>query len=514
MQNKAATVAPNSLVLDLGAATCLYRPLFGHCQYRSCDVKKIVATEKYGENTFYGAIDNESDLLEIPLESSSFDVVLYMDILGDCPEPISVLRGISRLLKPGGKAFIAAPLGSGLHQIPFHFYGGSTPEWYKRVANEAGLQVIEITPNGGFFKHLAQECARAGGLYAGLNALHGPDASSFYSLLVDRLPRAFYALEEVCLDDRFTAGYFVELLKNVPEKAEQPSAHVTVSQSLPVVVTLMGGLGNQMFQYAFALALARKNKTKLKLDLTFLLNTTSRNNFTQRPFSLGMFKLVKDCELLAESSALPIGLTLTTERNFQFDEQMLNIEGGVHLQGYWQSWKYFSNFDKAVRESFALSAPSDPKVSSLLSQIKSQDAVGVHVRRGDLVQDERIASIHGHCSLEYYKSACRIMCERFPNARFYIFTDDPAWCEGHDVTGGRPCVIVSGFTADNALEVDFHLLMSCTHFVISNSTFSWWAAYLGDAPNKVVIAPDPWVSDLSYNTSDVLPESWLRIPRG
>jgi len=213
IQTKAYTVPAASRVLDMGAGTCLYRPFFSHCDYKTHDFKKYEGAEKHGGTSTYGHIDYVSEILAIPAPDKSFDVILCTEVLEHVPEPIKVLKEISRLLKPGGRVFITAPLGSGLHQLPFHFYGGYTPEWYKRFCKEAGMAAIEITPNGGFFKHLAQECARAASIYSQNSQLHGPEAADIQKLLIESLPRLFFEFDDKCFDERFTVGYFVEAIK-------------------------------------------------------------------------------------------------------------------------------------------------------------------------------------------------------------------------------------------------------------------------------------------------------------
>jgi FkbM family methyltransferase len=213
VQAKAGTVPAAARVLDIGAGTCLYRPLFSHCDYKTHDFKKYEGAEKHGGTSTYGHIDFVSDILAIPAPDDSFDIILCTEVLEHVPEPIKVLKEISRLLRPGGRAFITAPLGSGLHQLPFHFYGGYTPEWYKRFCREAGMEATEIIPNGGFFKHLGQECNRAASIYGQNPKLHGPESADLIKLLVEILPRLFFDLDDKCFDERFTVGYFVEAVK-------------------------------------------------------------------------------------------------------------------------------------------------------------------------------------------------------------------------------------------------------------------------------------------------------------
>jgi len=209
---KALEVPKGSKVLDVGAGTCPYRHCFDHCVYKTHDFKEYQG-EKLGGTKDYGHIDIESDITHLPVPDASFDVVLCTEVLEHVPEPIEALREMSRILKPGGKLFITAPLGSSLHQEPFHFYGGYTPYWYRHFAAKFGLQVKEITPNGGFFKFLAQECARVAWTFDQHKEFHGENGHFVYKLFNEILPRYLYVLDENKLIDEWTVGYHVELVK-------------------------------------------------------------------------------------------------------------------------------------------------------------------------------------------------------------------------------------------------------------------------------------------------------------
>jgi hypothetical protein len=140
---------------------------------------------------------------------------------------------MARLVKPGGRLFLTAPLGSGLHQLPFHFYGGYTPEWYRHFAANFALQVVEITPNGGYFKLLAQECARFSWTFEEHRRHHGKQAEDLRKLFGESIPRYLFALEEKHHNPQFTVGYHVELRK--PAAADQAPA-----QADPAAPSLKG----------------------------------------------------------------------------------------------------------------------------------------------------------------------------------------------------------------------------------------------------------------------------------
>jgi SAM-dependent methyltransferase len=160
----AKALPPGTKVLDVGAGPCRYRPAFAHCDYKTHD---FAQHEGCGEGPLadkgqwaYGKLDYVSDAAAIPVADGAFDAVLCTEVLEHVPEPIRVVRELGRILRPGGRLLLTAPLGSGLHQEPHHYYGGYTPHWYRRFLPEAGFKDPEIDANGGFFKWFGQENQR------------------------------------------------------------------------------------------------------------------------------------------------------------------------------------------------------------------------------------------------------------------------------------------------------------------------------------------------------------------
>jgi len=209
---KAGCVEPGRKVIDIGAGTCRYRDAFSHCDYKTHDFKKYKGYKDNSEG-LYGDIDYISDILSIPVPSDSFDVVICTEVLEHVPEPIIVIKEISRILRSEGRLIITAPLGSGLHQLPYHFYGGFTPTWYNHFFKQNGIEILEITPNGGFFKHLAQECARVSWLMPEIDYLFGDEIDAFKSLFGELLPRFLYNLDDQKMIEAFTVGYHIEAKK-------------------------------------------------------------------------------------------------------------------------------------------------------------------------------------------------------------------------------------------------------------------------------------------------------------
>lgn len=155
---QASKLSAGTKVLDVGAGSCPYRNLFSHCEYRSQDLLPLRAEQlRYGG---YGQIDYVSDLASIPVPEGSFGAILCTEVLEHHPEPIKVVHELARILQPGGTLILTAPLGSGIHQEPYHFYGGYTPWWYERFLGSAGFEHIRIEPNEGSLRFFGQEALR------------------------------------------------------------------------------------------------------------------------------------------------------------------------------------------------------------------------------------------------------------------------------------------------------------------------------------------------------------------
>ena len=159
VRRQAARLPKDTSVLDVGAGNCPYRAYFPHCSYQTQDFASLTP-DQLRDRKSYGTIDYACDATAIPVPDNHFDVVLCTEVLEHVPEPIKVVQEIARVLKPGGKLLLTAPLGSGIHQAPYHFYGGYTPYWYQRFLTQAGFSEVQVEPNGGFFKHYGQESIR------------------------------------------------------------------------------------------------------------------------------------------------------------------------------------------------------------------------------------------------------------------------------------------------------------------------------------------------------------------
>ena len=298
-----------------------------------------------------------------------------------------------------------------------------------------------------------------------------------------------------------------------------------------VIVRLWGGLGNQLFQYAAGYAAACKRNAALILD------RTQCDADENRPYELGLFSISGRCWDNRERKQFEMALRLVrpNEHNTRWRNRLIKpivrkfashylklavdlhtgyderaASGGRHLYlaGTWASEGYFRDFEVDIRREFQfLSAPSEVNAKYLM-QINSSNSVCVHVRRGDYVSIPDTNKRFGLLPLEYYRTALEIMGRELSKPIFFIFSDDPAWTKENLILNHPTFYIEHNVGVSNV--DDFRLMRECKHFVIANSTFSWWAAWLSENKQKTVIAPKQWRID-SNGIADPVPATWRRL---
>jgi hypothetical protein len=283
-------------------------------------------------------------------------------------------------------------------------------------------------------------------------------------------------------------------------------------------------MGNQMFQYALGRTLALKHGVQLGLDLTDLLDhTPGRGVLVFRNFDLHVFNIQAH---VVDRSEIPflqrrhfrgrlsryaksLQCRLSSrgrERGFRFDPDILTLPDGTYLEGYWQSPKYFSDSASMIRADFTLKHPVSEEVRALMAEIRSVESVCINVRRGDFVHNP----FHPVLDEKWYQEAVGLVAAKLRAPRLYIFSDDLDWCREH-LNFRYPTIIVSHEYAGKTFETYLALMSTCQHFIIPNSSFGWWAAWLSDAPKPLVVAPKRWVGDATRDPTDLIPEDWIRI---
>jgi SAM-dependent methyltransferase len=216
---QASSVRAGSRVLDVGAGSCVYRPLFSHCEYKTQDSAAL--NGNLCRTGGYGEIDYVGDATSIPVPDGAFDTVLCTEVLEHVPDPVAVIHELARILKPDGKLILTAPLGSGLHQEPHHYYGGFTPYWYRKFLAEAGFGEITIEPNAGFFAFYVQESLRFLKLSAPTHLRAPIFAKCIWTplwlillpVLGGFIPLIGHWLDGFEMEQKFTVGYHVTASK-------------------------------------------------------------------------------------------------------------------------------------------------------------------------------------------------------------------------------------------------------------------------------------------------------------
>lgn len=294
-----------------------------------------------------------------------------------------------------------------------------------------------------------------------------------------------------------------------------------------VIVKLMGGLGNQMFQYAAARRLAHFNNTNLKIDLSWFDNIYEVDS--SREYALDEFAIQENFATREEIEALTVqtqgfvGRLITKamgrrpgttpsyirEKYFHFDPDILYLNDGVYLDGYWQSEKYFKDIETIIRQEFTIKSEMNVKSLAIEKQIKSINSVSLHIRRGDYVSNPHTNQFHGSCNLKYYFQCVENLTRGVKHPHFFIFSDEPEWTRAN-LKLPYPTTFVDHNPPENGYE-DLKLMSLCKHHIIANSSFSWWGAWLNQNPSKIVLAPKKWFNSVNYNTKDLIPDKWLKI---
>jgi hypothetical protein len=294
-----------------------------------------------------------------------------------------------------------------------------------------------------------------------------------------------------------------------------------------IVIKLKGGLGNQMFQYAFGRQVAELARDELFLDRSYfrknglrrLIKNTLKMGLAllflrpgqawqeirrnRRQYDLGCFEL----DNRTKESEFPKLRTIEEGRAFIFDSSLFNHSGDRAYDGYFNSEKYFSAIASAIRADFRLKPEYRRSLpAGLLDQINGANSVSLHVRRGDYITRASTNRYHGACHPDYYRRAIEEMEKRVSDPKWFIFSDDIEWCR-KNLPLPPSAIFVSGLKN----YADLALMSLCRHHVIANSTFSWWGAWLNPNPDKIVIAPRHWLNDQNIKTTDLLPSAWLKI---
>lgn len=294
-----------------------------------------------------------------------------------------------------------------------------------------------------------------------------------------------------------------------------------------IITKLLGGLGNQMFQYAAGYSLAKRNGMPLKLDISALKKYSRHAGYQFEEIFSGHFEIADTFDLirslgLSGWKLRHQGIDVAAHKPFKkstriaqqkthnyWPELFSYSKNNTYISGYWQSSKYFRGFENELRQIFEIKTTLKGRNKEIAEKIHSEYSVSVHLRRGDYISNQNANKFHGVCSLDYYKSAIELMSNRYPNAKYYIFSDDIEFAKA-EFQNDSKYTIVDG---NNGVKsyLDMHLMSLCNSHIIANSTFSWWGAWLSQGEMKFVIAPKTWFAGSEDPIKDIYEDTWLQM---
>ena len=309
-----------------------------------------------------------------------------------------------------------------------------------------------------------------------------------------------------------------------------------------IIVKLIGGLGNQLFQYAAGLHLAKCKNTELKIDIGILGGTTpndvtpreveldlfqtnlvfaSKNEidsfkqwsgnaylrFLQRKFPLAISFFIKLMSRFYRGNSLP--KMYIAESGFRYMKSYKHLPDNVYLEGFWQSEKYFLEIRDLLLKEFIPKVKMSEVNLEILNRINKVNSISIHFRRGDFITNKNASNFHGALPLEYYEKAVTEIISHVANPEFFIFSDDANWVKENFKIDYPVTFVMHNSGRDSVY--DMVLMSNCKHNIIANSSFSWWGGWMNTNENKMVISPKQWFKDETIDTSDLIPSDWIRI---
>jgi len=283
-----------------------------------------------------------------------------------------------------------------------------------------------------------------------------------------------------------------------------------------VTIRLKGGLGNQMFQYAAAKSLAALHDTEVAIDKNWFY---SQKDSIPRNYELSCFDNISP-KFSSGSENFFLKrkweyLKLNKFKKFyveptggDFDEKFFNLPSDIHLEGYFQSEKYFEQNEKIIRNEFSFDAISSNDNEEMLRKIRDTESVSIHVRRGDYVSNSKTNKKHGVCHPDYYSRAIAHIEQNVEKPVFFVFSDDMEWTKNNLKIDQLKFYI--DYNKGKGSFEDMRLMSKCRHNIIANSSFSWWGAWLNNNSEKIVLTPKRWFN-IERSTKDLIPNTWIQL---
>lgn len=298
-----------------------------------------------------------------------------------------------------------------------------------------------------------------------------------------------------------------------------------------IITKLIGGLGNQMFQYAAGRSVALRKEDTYKLDISGFEFQNKLD--TPRSYELNIFNIkagiatpreieklkqrngsflhnvVKNRIPLVAKYIFPDSKSYYSENIYhRFESRILTISGDAYLEGWWHSEKYFREFEEIIRKDFTFKKPLQEKYGRLIKDVRKDGSVSLHVRLGDYVGKYR--GYFSECSPGYYEKAIKAIAKKTRIRKIFIICEDISWIKNNlKIDYGYAYLPKAESKRD--WQDCLRLMSFCDHQIIANSSYSWWGAWLNSNPHKVVAAPSKWFVEPKLDTKDLIPSSWIKI---
>lgn len=282
-----------------------------------------------------------------------------------------------------------------------------------------------------------------------------------------------------------------------------------------------------MFQYAFARTLSVINSTELVLNTSYLQSKLPFSSMaTQMKYELGIFNInakiesnffsskylypFAKAEFLLRDKINQSKYNVLIEQQHNFKPYDLLTPDNSYIKGNFQSERYFEFISSVIREEFEFKINLNAENINWKSKILNSNAISIHVRRGDYISLIQNQNKFSATSINYYEEAINYIKSKITNPVFFIFSDDINWAKQNIITNTETYFVDNNNTPQTSY-IDMQLMSLCKHNIITNSTFSWWAAWLNNNTNKIIIAPQQWFADISINSQDIIPQEWIKL---
>ncbi len=287
-----------------------------------------------------------------------------------------------------------------------------------------------------------------------------------------------------------------------------------------VTCRVYGGLGNQLFCYAAARALSVRNGAKLQIDHIsgFINDVEYKRSYRLDNFNIPCEKITTPysryklhiLKLISRYFKLG-GKHYIEQVNIDYDPNIiqLKVKRNLYIEGYWQSEKYFKDAEDIIRSDLNFIIPDEVVNLSLVSKIRSVNSVSVHIRFFDSLTSDKTNNI----SEEYYLKAVETIENKIQSAHYFIFSNDLTAAKNMRVWEGKKVTFMSGSDYKSEDYIDMWLMSQSRNFIIANSTFSWWAAWLSEHQEKIIIAPKEEIryGVMWWGFEGLIPDEWIKL---